>query len=179
MRLNLSLRENSELKLITSLFLAFFLLSLALIPVSAAGTDSVSATVTVQNVSVAVSDGTVTYGTLATSTTEDTTSGGLNDSQTAQNDGNVTIDLNIRGQDSANWTLAGTAGSDQYRHRFCTSNCDASPTWTALTTNYQNLAQDVASSGTQVFDLELSTPTSSSNFSQQSVDVTVQAVAAS
>ncbi len=143
----------------------------------AADTATVTATVTVQNISVSVSDGEVSYGTLAVNTSQDTTSGNLNDSQTATNDGNVTENFNIKGQDSAAWTLASSAGADQYVHEFCTSNCDTSPTWTALTTDYQTLATGIEASGTQVFDLKITTPTSTSSYDEQSVDVTVQAVA--
>jgi hypothetical protein len=50
-----------------------------------AGTADVTATVTVQNVSVTVSDGTVAYGTVAASGNKDTTSSGTDDSQTATN----------------------------------------------------------------------------------------------
>ena len=146
----------------------------------AATTGTVTATVTVQNVSVSVADGTVTYGTLSTTDTADTTSADLNDSQTATNDGNVTEDLNIKGQNSANWTLAGSVGSDQYKHEFCkvdTGDCDGTPTWSALTTGYAALKTGLTASGTYSFDLKISTPSSSSNYTQQSVDVTVQAVA--
>lgn len=145
--------------------------------VRAASTASVTATVTVQNISVTVSDGTVTYGTMGVSTSGDTTASGLNDSQTATNNGNVTENVNIKGQNSANWTLGAAAGVDTYAQKFCTTNCDSSPTWTALTTSYQTLASSIATSGTSVFDLQITTPTSSTNFTQQSVDVTVQAVA--
>lgn len=152
--------------------------SLVSVPIaSAATTDSVTATVTVQNVSVSVTDGAVAYGTLAASGTQDTASGGLDDSQTATNDGNVTEDFDIQGQNSGDWTLAATQGSDQYFHKFCTTDCDGSPTWTALTTSYQALATSVADSGTQVFDLQIGVPSSSSVDTQQSVDVTVQASA--
>jgi hypothetical protein len=143
----------------------------------AATSATINATVTVQNISVSVSDGTVTYGTLATSTTQDTTSSGLNDSQTATNNGNVGADLNIRGQNTTNWTLAGTVGEDQYKHEYCTSDCDSSPVWSALTTNNQTLSSGLAASGTSDFDLKLSTPTTSSSYTQQSVDVVVQASA--
>lgn len=177
--INISFQEKSPSKLfaLSILFFSLLLISVLAIPVGAASTATVNATVTVQNVSVAVSDGTVSYGTIGTSSNEDTTTNGINDSQTAQNDGNVTEDFNIRGQDTASWTLAGSVGADQYKHDFCTSNCDSSPTWTALTTNYQTLSSSVSTSGTQVFDLRLNTPSSSSSFSQQSANVTVQAVA--
>lgn len=172
-------KKSSRLSDSTSLFVALFLSLLVYggNRVSAASTGVVTATVTLQNVSVAVSDGTVNYGSLASSTSKDTTSSGLNDSQTATNDGNITEDLNIRGQNSANWTLAATAGTDQYAHKFCKANCDTSPTWTALTTNNVSLATGVAMSGTQEFDLQITTPTSSTTYTQQSVNVTVQAVA--
>lgn len=142
---------------------------------SAATTATVTATVTVQNVSVAVSDGTVSYGTLSTNTSAGTNG---SDTQTATNNGNVAEDINIRGQDSANWTLGSTAGANQYVHRFCITSCGTAPTnYTALTTSYQTLKSNISASGTQTFDLHITTPTSSTNFSQQSVDLIVQAVA--
>lgn len=155
--------------IISSLFSATF--------VMAASTGAVTATVTAQNISVTVTDGSVAYGSLSTSTTEDTTATGVNNSQTATNNGNVTQDFNIQGQDSAAWTLAGTAASEAYTHKFCITDCDGTPTWVALTTSYQTLATGVADSGTQIFDLQIGTPTSTATFTQQSVDITVQAVA--
>lgn len=71
-----------------------------------------------------------------------------------------------------------TVGSDQYVHRFCTATCGSPPTnYTALTTSYQTLATGVAASGTQTFDLYITTPNPSTVYTQQSVDVMVQAVA--
>ena len=142
---------------------------------------SVAATVTVQNISVSVGDGVVAYGALPVSTSEDTTSGGLNDTQIATNNGNVTEDLEIKGIDSANWTLVASIGvADEYVHKFCkvdTGDCDGTPTWTALTTSYQTLKTGVAALGTYDFDLEITTPSSSTNYTQQSVNVTVLATA--
>ena len=151
--------------------------------VQGADTASVAATVTVQNISVTVADGTVAYGTLGVSTSKDTTSGGLNDTQVATNNGNVAENFAIKGSNSANWTLAGAAGADAYVHQFCTAGtgspdpCDATPTYTALTTVNQTLASSVAVSGTKRFDLKITTPTSSTNFTEQSVNVTVLATA--
>lgn len=146
-------------------------------PGLAATTGNVAATVTTQNISVAISDGSVSYGTLAPSASRSTTAADLNDTQTATNDGNVAEDFNLRGQNSANWTLAGTAGADQYVHQFCVASCTTPPTnYTALTTNYQQIANSKAPAGTQLFDLRITTPSSSTVYTQQSVDVTVQAV---
>lgn len=164
--------------LFTSLALVSMFSFLSYGLVAAADTDAVQATVTVQNISISVSDGTVAYGTLATNTTRGTHSGDLNDSQTATNDGNIQEDFNIKGQNSTNWTLAGTAGADTYVHSYCITSCGTPPTnYTALTTNYATLKNDVAASGNQAFDLFINTPTSTSVFTEQSVDVTVQAIA--
>lgn len=142
----------------------------------AAQTGEVTATVTPQSISVSVTDGSIAYGTVALSSAADTTSNGVNDSQTATNDGNVTETLNIKDSGStAAWTIAATVGANQYKHEFCTATCDTTPSWTALTGNYQTLAASVSSSGTQVFDLKLNTPTSTSSYVQQSLTVTVQA----
>lgn len=146
--------------------------------VDAADTAVVSATVTVQNVSVSVSPGTVAYGTMALNTSKSTIPADLNAPQTVTNNGNISEQFNIRGQNSANWTLGLTAGADTYVHQFCSAACTSPPTnFTGLTTNYQTLAASVASSGTQTLHLRLTTPTTSSVFTQQSVDVTIQAVA--
>jgi hypothetical protein len=156
------------LSLITVLLLVFNL------SVLAADTASVTATVTVQNISVTVSDGTVAYGTLGQNATKNTCT--LVDTQTATNNGNVTENFNIKGQASTNWTLGATAGSNIYTHKFSTATCPTF-TGTALTTAYQTLATGKAVNGTQTFDLEINTPNPSTVYTQQSVDVTVQAVA--
>ncbi len=166
-------------------FTAPILLSLSLIgllfltaKVEAASSASVSATVTAQNISVSVSDGTISYGVIPVNTSKSTIASDLNDQQTATNNGNVAEDLNIKGQNTSAWTLASAAGSEQYAHKFCTTTCTTPPTnYTALTTNYQTLATNIATSGTQVFDLQITTPTATATYTPQTVDVTVQAVA--
>lgn len=171
------------MKSFLSLFVLSTLIALSFgVATEAATEGTVTATVTAQNVAVTVSDGTITYGTLAVSTTEDTTlNGNLDDTQTATNDGNVSSDLDIKGQDATGgtgWTLAATIGADQYVHEFCITDCDGTPSWTALTTTYQTLASGVAAAGTQDFDLKLSMPSSVSDYVQKSVDVMVQISAA-
>jgi len=159
---------------ILGLLVLLFMGSMAL----ASDTATVAATVTAQNISVNVSDGTISYGILPANTTKSTIAAELNDQQTATNAGNVAEDFNIKGQDSTNWTLGATSGSDQYVHKFCTSSCGTPPTnYTALTTNYSLLASNVGTSGSQTFDLQITTPNPSTVFTQQSVDVIVMAVA--
>ncbi len=114
--------------------------------------------------------GTVTYGLVATS--KDTT-GAENQTQTVRNNGNVNVDIDIKGQNSANWTLGASAGDATYKHEWCTSDCDGTPTWNAVTTTFDSdfLATNVAPDGTQAFDLKVTVPTSNQGTSQQNVDV--------
>lgn len=146
------------------------------LPVFAADNATVTATVTVQNISVSVSDGTVAYGTLGTNSTAGTNG---SDTQTVTNTGNVAEDFLIKGSNSASWTLnTANSTSDNYIHRFCIATCASAPTnFTALTTSNQTLSSSVAASGTQTFDLHITTPQTSTVFVQQSVDVTITATA--
>lgn len=162
-------------KILLFIFVNFILLAIIFTRYAYAGTTAtVAATVTVQNISVSVTDGSVAYGNLATNSSAGTNG---TDTQTATNNGNVAEDLTIKGQNSANWTLdTANSTTDHYIHKFCTSSCASAPTnYTALTTSYQALASNVAANGTQTFDLYITTPQTSSVFTQQSVDVTVQA----
>lgn len=166
----------AKLLLSVSLLLSLFWF-ISWLGVKAADTASVTATVTVQNISVTVTDGTVAYGTLGQNSTKNTCT--LTDTQTATNNGNVTENFNIKAIADAStpdWTIGATAGSNIYTHKFSTATCPTF-TGTALTTSYQTLATGKAVSGTQTFDLEINTPNPSTVYTQQSVDVTVQAVA--
>lgn len=164
----------------TALLVSLSLVCLCLFSakVDAADSATVNATVTAQNISVTVSSGTIAYGILPVNTSKSTIVADLNALQTATNTGNVAEDLNIKGANSAAWTLATTPGAEQYTHKFCTTTCTTPPTnFTALTTNYQTLGTDIATSGTKTFDLQITTPTSTAVFTPQNVDVIVQAVA--
>jgi hypothetical protein len=166
-----------------NLSILFFILALVIfVPmVQAADTAVVTATVTAQNISVTVTDGSITYGTLSLNASKSTLSGGVNDQQTATNNGNVAEDFSIKGQNSGDWTLDTTNSTqDHYIHEFCTAACgtEASPTnFTKLTTDYQTLGTNVTTSGTKTFDLRVTTPQTSTVYTSQSVDVTVLAVA--
>ena len=168
------------MKIAQSALLIVILSTFLLIPeVFAADTGQVAATVTAQNISLSVSDGTISYGILAVSTTKATVNLAPVDTQTVTNDGNVTEQFNIKGTDSADWTLESAVGAaDEYVHKFCASSCATPPTgYTALAeASYTTLAASVAPAGTQSLDLEISTPSSSTVFTSQNVNVVVQAV---
>jgi hypothetical protein len=138
---------------------------------------SVTATVTAQVVALSITaHSSIAYGTVTT--TADTTSGGLNESPTVRNDGSVNEDFQLKGTDSTHWTLAGSAGDATYAHKECHSDCDGSPSWTALTTSYgSDIFSSVAPNDTNDFDLQITVPTSNAGTSEEDVDVYVQATA--
>jgi hypothetical protein len=140
----------------------------------------VTATVTVQNLSVATSDGSIAYGTLGQNSSQDTNGAPLSDTQEVGNNGNFTEDLNIIGTNSADWDLSFTSGSeDKYKHAFCTSTCTTPPAnYTALSSqSYQQIGNSIVVGSSVSLDLRITTPNPSTVFTQQSVNVTVQAVA--
>lgn len=142
----------------------------------AADTAAVTATVTVANISVTVTDGSITYGTLGLNAATSTCGLSPQDSQTVTNNGNVAETFNVMGSTSTNWTLGATAASETYVHKFSSSTCPWT-SGTALTLSYQTLATNIASSGTATLNLQVNTPTATTYFTQQSFSVTVQAVA--
>ncbi len=148
------------------------ILAASALPALAADNASVTATVTVENIAISVSDGSITYGTLAAGASQDTVT--LTDPQTVTNDGNVAENFLIRGQDSANWTLEASAGTEQYKHEF---SITATFPGTALTTSNQSLDTNIAVLGTTTLDLKITTPTVTAASTQQSVNVTVVATA--
>ena len=133
--------------------------------------ESVSATVTPVFIAVSIDDGVVNYGTLAVDTSQDTVTQG--DTQAVKNDGTVAEDFLIRGQNSAAWVLAASAGDEEYKHEFTKTGTFG----TALTTSNQSLDTNIALAGTTALDLKITTPTSTSASVTQTVDVTVVAVA--
>ena len=157
------------------------LLAAALMPVlvRAATEVGVSATVTAQLVSVTVSDGSVAYGIVDLTGSKSTID--LSDSQTANNNGNVSADLDIKSSDGVggvDWTLvaaAGLGGSDDFAHQF---SINSGGDWTDLTTSYQALATGVAGAGSQVFDLKILMPTLTTDYVEKTITVTVRASAA-
>lgn len=164
------------MKLLKGVLVVSFVVSLLFsTKVFAADTGQVSATVTVQNISLTVSDGEIEYGILAVSTTKATTA--LTDTQTITNNGNVSEKFSVKGTDSADWTLESAIGTDEYVHKFCAGTCSTPPTnYTALVeASYTTLAATVAPAGEQTLDLEISTPSTSTVFTSQSVNVSVQA----
>ena len=144
-------------------------------------------TILAVSISITISDGTVEYGIVPKNTAKTTLSSDMppsGDMQTVSYDTNVTVNINIKGNNASGggctWTLASSTGTDQYVHQFCNAtdnSCSSPPTnYTALTTSYQTLKSGVSGQGSVDFHLRLTTPTESSCYGEQSVNVDVQAV---
>lgn len=168
-------------KIFLSIFVLFsFLFNFLIGAVRAATlTDTVEATVTAQNISVSVDNLSIAFGTIGVGSSANTTTGagGVNDSSIATNDGNITEKFNIKAGDSTNWALDTTAASEKYTMKSCVTNCDSSPAWTSVGIEpaYATLVASIGIGGTQPFDLEVGTPTSTASYGEQTITVTVQA----
>jgi hypothetical protein len=135
-------------------------------------TQTVSATVTPAVLSVIVSPDNVDYGTVELGV-QDNLPTPL--SFTATNNGSITEDIDIRGADTANWTLVSTVpATDEYRHE---ASKDGFTTPIILTTSNLSLDTNVATSGTVIVSLRLDAPTDTTTIAQQTAPVTVIAVA--
>lgn len=118
------------------------------------------------------SDGTVAYGTLNSGESKSTLE--LSDTQTAQNDSNVTEDFNIKTSSPSGWNLGTSTGPNIFMHEF--SN-DGGNIWTSLIAvdSYQTLQTNVAPNGTQNFDLRFTAPNPSSTGGEKTINITIQA----
>lgn len=98
---------------------------------------------------------------------------------TVTNAGNVTEKFQIKGVNTANWTIGDTAGTNVYEHMFSTDSW-VSTEKLGLAYDYLNSVDpatgiSVNSGNTQAFALKLKTPTFTEALAQQSVSVTVLA----
>ena len=160
--------------------LALFLAALASITglltltASAGPEDSVSATVTAVVISVNVSPNSISYGPQPVGTTNAVPSPMPLD---VLNDGTVAENFQIKGSNTADWSLASTAGTNQYVHIFSTDG--PTGTYKALTTTNQALySGSVAPAGVVNVDLRMDLPTLTAATTQQTATVTVLATQA-
>lgn len=121
--------------------------------------------------------GDISYGFVSLSNS--TTTIGSTYTKTATNDGNVAEKLNVKSSDATvgtGWTLASTIGANQFKHEFSTTT---GASWTVMpdSATYVTAKPSVAVSGTASFDFRLTAPSSSSDYQQKSITITVQAVA--
>lgn len=150
------------------------LLSAALwLPSLAQSEGAISASVTVQNVSVSVSPTSVNYGTLPFETTKRSGTA-VSPFFTATNNGNVNEDLKVRGADATvtggPWAIQATALDcvtpvlNKYRHAAigATSGVDDTAIFMTTSNSSSNLVSSLAASVTKDFNSEIFMPCSGS-----------------
>lgn len=188
------IKKLEDYKITKSLLVTLFILGIVGMEIGArveAG-NTVTATVTPGNYSVAISPATADYSGMTLSATK------ASATITATNDGSLASKFNIIGSDATystyTWTQSTTAaGADTFVHAFSTkatpptsgATLGADPTteWVSLdkTSTYKTLVASVAASGTQDFHLDMRTPTTAgagtSFGNEYSMSVTLQAVA--
>jgi hypothetical protein len=162
-------------------------------PAYAADTADITVTVTIQNLSLSLSSNTWAIGTIAAGSTAQMTE--ANDI-TVSNDGNVDEDFTLKLTNPSAWTAAAAAGADVYALSglFCAGGdapgggdfgaddvlTTTTQTSTAAVFGYAGGSDDGVSvgAGSSVdLWLEFAAPTSSTDFTEQTITVTVGAVA--
>jgi hypothetical protein len=140
----------------------------------AAETAEVAATVTATNLAVSVSDGSIAFGSVALNTA--TTTAGNSDTQTVTNDGSDAA-INVKSSDATGgtaWTLATSVGVlDEFKLEVSTTTGSTYMTFQATNT-YLTASSTSVSLTSGDLDFRLTTPSSSSDFVEKSLTITVQ-----
>ncbi len=136
------------------------------------GDATVNATVTPAVLSVTATPSTVDYDVVELTTADNIPTPSF---FTATNNGSITENIEIRGADTADWTLvSGVPATDEYRHE---ASKDGFTTPIILTTSNQSLDTGITVSSFVTVSLRLDAPTASTTAATQTAPVTVVAVA--
>ncbi len=122
------------------------------------------------------SDGVIQYGYLNLNTSSSTVGG---DTQTVQNTSMVSEKINVRSGNAlggVSWLLGGSTASNQYTHEFSTTT---GASWSAMPDSSTYVLADpiVLSSETVDFDFRITAPLGTTDFTEKSITITIQAVA--
>jgi len=143
---------------------------------NALDTATVGATVTASNLSLSVSSGTITFGSVALNTS--TTTVGSSYTQTVTNSGS-TMTLNAKATDATGgttWTLdTSNATQDHYTLEVSTTTGSTYEKFTTANTYLTASSTFPTGAVTQALDFRLKTPNTSTDFVQKSITITLQA----
>src|SRR3990167_4083122 len=140
----------------------------------AADTATVSATVTATNLAVSVTDGSITFGSVALNTATSTATYD-DQTQTVSNDGSNAV-INVKSGNATGgttWTLGTSPGSDTFKLEVSTTTGSTYMTFQATDT-YLTASSSSASLTSGPLDFQFTTPTVSTDFVQKSLTITVQ-----
>jgi len=115
----------------------------------------------------------VAYGNVTLSSSKCSTT--TTDTQSAVNNGNIVENFNIKGADSTDWDIGTTSiGADIYVHRFSTTT--GTYAWPEVDNEYITLEAGIAADATSTVDFYIFLPSSSTSYTEQSSNITIQAV---
>ena len=159
------------MKKIAIVGLAILMVAGWLIPANASDTATITVTVTpTGTLSITVTPTSWANGNLAYGSSNSTSSGYFN----VTNNGTITCNVNILGSNTTNWTIASSAGYNQFVMQAST---DGGTNWNiTLSTTATSLFTSLAPNDYKTFDLKLIMPTGGDTTSQQTITVTLQAV---
>ena len=160
--------------IVNSLIVMFVGVVVVAAVVSADTTGVVTATVTAQNIAITVSDNSVSFGTLGLNSSKTTNQLAPDDTQLAVNTGNVAAVFNILATSSPTWFITTddtNNDSNEFKLKWAT---DGGTIYTGLTYGYGLLATGVTALSTVNVDLEVTTPVTTTDYTQQSSTVTIQ-----
>ncbi len=174
-------------KLLVALGLAVLVSAALWLPSVAQSEDTISATVTVQEIAVSVDPTDVNYGTVAFEATKRSGTAG-SPYFTASNDGNVNIDLKVRGANATftggSWTIQATAPScptetNLYRHSVlgATGGVDDTEIFMTTSNSSANLVSGLASAGTKGFNSKIYMPCTGSGGLGETASTSITVVA--
>jgi hypothetical protein len=129
-------------------------------------------------VSIAItSSGVISYGYVDLGNSTSTVGNGY--TQVAKNDSAISEIINVKSSNATGgtgWTLAPSAGSDEFKHEFSTTS---GATWATMpdSSTYVLAHPLITTNGEINFDFRLTTPVISTDYEQKSMTITVQAVA--
>lgn len=174
--MNLSLHNSRVFVIVGAFVLAFISTLFAWQIANATDTATVGATVTASNLSLSVSSGTITYGSVALNTS--TTTVGSSYEQTVTNTGSTMV-LNVKSTDGTGGTswILDTSNStlDHYTHEVSTTTGSTYMKMPSTGTYITASSTFLTGAVTQKLDFRLTTPNTSTDFVQKSIIITLQA----
>ncbi len=161
-------------KFLVALGLAVLLSAALWLPSAAQSEGTVTATVTVQEIAVSVSPTTINYLTLPFETSQRSDALATPVTFTASNDGNINIDLKVRGANTTTggiWGITATAPNcgaaqiNQFRHSVIgkTGVSDDTPIFMTTSNSSTDLVSTLIAAGTKDFNSEIFMPCSGSS----------------
>lgn len=160
------------------ILIAVIISSLFVWQMSSAQTDTVSATVTATSLAISLTGGTISFGSVALSASTTTVGNGYQ--QTATNDGSI-MKLNVRTSQttggSTPWDNQATIATNKYKLEVATTSASNGYMTFQGNDTYLTASSSMPAGNTEILDFRFTAPSSSTEFVEKTMTITVQAAA--